>query len=67
MIKTLKAASVLNVVGCWFFTIIQMTAMGSLVASVIGFDLKWSALVRGIAMTIYLLAAPECGQWLIPG
>ena len=61
-IKTWKAASVLNVVGYWFFTIIQMTAMGSLVASVTGFDLKWSALVCGIAMTIYLLAA---GMWSV--
>jgi len=61
-IKTWKAASVLNVVGYWFFTIIQMTALGSLVASVTGFDLRWSALVCGIAMTIYLLAA---GMWSV--
>jgi len=49
-------------VGYWFFTIIQMTALGSLVASVTGFDLRWSALVCGIAMTIYLLAA---GMWSV--
>jgi len=61
-IKTWKAASVLNVVGYWMFTIIQMTAMGSLVASVTGFDLRWSALICGIAMTIYLLAA---GMWSV--
>jgi len=61
-IKTWKVASVLNVVGYWLFTIIQMTAMGSLVASVTGFDLRWSALICGIAMTIYLLAA---GMWSV--
>jgi len=61
-IKTWKAASVLNVVGYWFFTIIQMTAMGSLVASITGFSLSWSALICGIGMTIYLLAA---GMWSI--
>ena len=61
-IKTWKAASVLNVFGYWIFTIIQMTAMGSLVASVTGFDLRWSALICGIAMTIYLLAA---GMWSV--
>ena len=61
-IKTWKAASVLNVVGYWLFTIIQMTAMGSLVASVTGFNLRWSALICGIAMTIYLLAA---GMWSV--
>jgi len=61
-IKTWKAASVLNVVGYWFFTIIQMTALGSLIASVTGFDLRWSALICGVAMTIYLLAA---GMWSV--
>jgi len=61
-IKTWKVASVLNVIGYWFFTIIQMTAMGSLVASVTGLDLKISVLVCGIAMTLYLLAA---GMWSV--
>jgi len=61
-IKTWKAASVLNVVGYWFFTIIQMTALGALVTSVTGLDLKLSVLICGIAMTIYLLAA---GMWSV--
>ncbi len=61
-IKTWKAASVLNVVGYWFFTIIQMTALGALVTSVTGLDLKISVLICGIAMTIYLLAA---GMWSV--
>lgn len=55
-IRSWKVASVLNVIGYWMFTVIQMTAMGSLVASVTGIDLKWSALICGIAMTVYLLA-----------
>lgn len=61
-IKTWKAASILNVVGYWFFTIIQMTALGALVTSVTGLDLKLSVLICGIAMTVYLLAA---GMWSV--
>lgn len=61
-IKTWKAASVLNVVGYWFFTIIQMTALGSLVASVTGLNLQLSVLICGLAMTVYLLAA---GMWSV--
>lgn len=60
--KTWKAASILNVIGYWFFTVIQMTALGSLVTSVTGLDLKLSVLICGIAMTIYLLAA---GMWSV--
>jgi len=59
-IKTWKAASILNVIGCWFFTVIQMTALGSLVTSVTGLDLKLSVLLCGLAMTLYLFAA---GMW----
>lgn len=61
-IKTWKASSFLNVFAYWIFTVIQMTAMGSLVASVTGFDLKWSAFICGIGMTVYLLAA---GMWSV--
>jgi len=61
-IKTWKAASILNVIGYWFFTIIQMTALGSLVTSVTGLDLKLSVLLCGLAMTLYLLAA---GMWSV--
>ena len=61
-IKSWEAASILNVIGYWFFTIIQMTALGSLIASVTGFDLRWSVLICGVAMTVYLLAA---GMWSV--
>jgi len=61
-VKTWKAASVLNVVGYWLFTVIQMTALGSLIASVTGMNLQLSALICGIAMTLYVLAA---GMWSV--
>ena len=61
-VRTWKASSFLNVFAYWIFTVIQMTAMGSMVASVTGFDLRWSALICGIGMTIYLLAA---GMWSV--
>jgi len=63
-IKTWKAASILNVIGYWFFTIIQMTALGSLVTNITGLvlKLKLSVLFYGIAMTLYLLTA---GMWSV--
>jgi len=61
-IKTWKAASILNVIGYWMFTIIQMTALGSLVTSVTGLNLQLSVLICGIVMTFYLLAA---GMWSV--
>ena len=69
-IKTWKAASVLNVIGYWFFTVIQMTALGSLVTSVTGIDLKLSVLFCGLAivsMSVAYMTESEPIGWLVFG
>jgi len=59
-IKTWKANAVLNVIAYTFFTLIQIAALGSIIAGVTGLPLKWMALAGGIFITSYVFVA---GMW----
>ncbi len=61
-IKTWKVNAVLNFVAYTFFAVIEVVALGSIIAGLTGLPIKLSAMLAAVIITIYLLAA---GMWSI--
>lgn len=61
-IKTWKANALLNFVAYTFFTVIEVVALGSILAGLTGFPIKACSVVSAVFITLYVLAA---GMWSI--
>jgi SSS family solute:Na+ symporter len=61
-IKTWKVNALLNFIAYTFFTVIEVVALGSILAGLTGFPIKICSVVAAIFITLYVLAA---GMWSI--
>lgn len=61
-VKTWKVNAVLNFVAYTFFTVIEVVALGSILAGLTGFPIDVCSVVAAILLTFYVLAA---GMWSI--
>ncbi len=61
-IKTWKVNALLNFVAYTFFTVIEVVALGSILAGLTGFPIKVCSIAASIFVTLYVLAA---GMWSI--
>ncbi|UCF04042.1 MAG: sodium:solute symporter family protein [bacterium] len=61
-IKTWKANALLNFVAYTFFTVIEVVALGSILAGLTGFPINICSVAAAIFITLYVLAA---GMWSI--
>ncbi len=59
-VKTWKANSVLNVVAYTTFLIIEITALGSILAGITGIDLSMAVIIGGLFITAYVAIG---GMW----
>ena len=61
-VKTWKVNAALNFIAYTFFAVIEVVALGSIIAGLTGLSIKISAMMAAVLVTIYLLAA---GMWSI--
>jgi SSS family solute:Na+ symporter len=61
-VKTWKANALLNFVAYAFFTVIEVVALGSILAGLTGFPINICSVAAAIFITLYVLAA---GMWSI--
>lgn len=61
-IKTWKVNALLNFVAYTLFTVVEVVALGSILAGITGLDLELCAVVASVFVTVYVLIA---GMWSI--